>query len=60
MEETFSVQSVPELHVYNDRVRVAVVRSEKLAAEAGDTSGTLEERGTSAFESRYQATANAD
>jgi hypothetical protein len=36
MEETFSVLSVPGLYNEGD----AVMRSEKLVAEAGDSSGT--------------------
>jgi hypothetical protein len=47
MEDTFSVRSAPEL--YNEdywfncwlsQLRVGVVRSEKLVAEVGDSSGT--------------------
>jgi hypothetical protein len=40
-------------------LRVAVVRSEKLIAEAGVSSGT-QRKGTSAVENRYQATASED
>jgi hypothetical protein len=39
------------------QLRVAIVISEKLVVEAEDSSGTRG-RGTSAFESRYQATAS--
>jgi hypothetical protein len=40
-------------------LRVAVVRSEKLVVEAGDTSGTQRKR-TFAVGSRYQAEASED
>jgi hypothetical protein len=40
-------------------LRVAVVRSEKLVVEAGDSLGT-QKKGTSAVGSLYQVTANED
>jgi hypothetical protein len=40
-------------------LRVTVVTSEELVAEAGDISG-YQRKGTSAVESRYQATASED
>jgi hypothetical protein len=43
-----------------NQLRVAVVRSEKLVAEAGGQFGNPEERGTSAVESHYQETASED
>jgi hypothetical protein len=51
---TFSVESVESLQT-DSQLRVAVVRSKKLVAEAGDSSGTQRKGNVS-----YQATASGD
>jgi hypothetical protein len=57
MEETFSVWSVPRIYNEDCQLRVVVVRSEKLLAEAEDSSGN--ERKYTVV-SRYHATTSYD